>query len=254
MIKFIALLLILNIVPTYAQFVDKPTWHDEFNGKQLDTIIWKRSVTNPTKQLSCYCNDIENAFTKKGKLHLKLLKTNDNKKPYKSGRVETKLNYGIGYGKLEIRAKANTSKGVWPALWLRPYPTEKKSIKGEIDILEYIDCWNDSLIQVNYHLWGNFRGKTNNHIQYPQKIKCNVSKWHIYTYELYPNYLIVRIDDKIVYRINKGEKGEEWPFGYKYQLLIAYAYGGWGGTCGIDDSALPSEFIIDYVRYYKIKE
>lgn len=240
-----------SVFPTMAQFSEKPTWRDEFKGNNLNTEIWKRSVSEPGVQLSGYCDDEANVFVKSGKLHLKLIKVDDIQKPYRSGRVETRKRYGIGYGKLEIRAKAETGKGVWPALWMRPYPDDKRSIRGEIDLLEYIDCWKDSLIQVNYHLWGNFRGKKKHHVQYPKQVKCKVSEWHIYTYEAYPNRMIIKVDNDVVYDMKKGDKGCEWPFGFDYQLMLAYAYGGWGASCGTDDSALPSEFIIDYVRFFK---
>lgn len=247
-------LFILIVNSIFAQFNKKPTWNDEFNGRSLNLKIWKYSITQPISQLSAYCDDDNNVFVKNGKLHLRLIKVKDEIKPYRSGRIETRNNYGISYGKVEIRAKAETGKGVWPALWMRPFLGDKRKIRGEIDILEYIDCWNDSLIQVNYHLWGNFRGKKNNHVQHPKLVKCNVSEWHIYTYELYPNRMLIKIDGDIVYDIKKGEKGDEWPFGFNYQLLLAYAYGGWGASCGTDDSMLPSEFLIDYVRFYKLIE
>lgn len=240
--------------PVFPQFSKKPLWKDEFRGRKLNTKIWKRSETNSGSQLSIYCDNDTNVYLKGGKLHLKIIKVNDNKKPYRSGRVETKKGYGVGYGKLEIRAKAETCKGIWPALWMRPYPEDKRKIRGEIDIMEYIDCWNNEKIQFNYHIWGDFRGKSNNHVQYQSHGKYNVSDWHVYTYESYPDKFIIKVDGNIEYQVNKGEKGSEWPFGFDYQLLLAYAYGGWGASCGTDDSNMPSEFIIDYVRYYKLLE
>lgn len=237
-----------------AQFVVNPTWQDNFRGRKLNAKIWRRSVTNPGEQLSGYSADEENVFLKRGKLHLKLIKVNGEQKPYRSGRIETNKEYSVNYGKLVIRAKAEVSKGVWPALWMRPYPEDKHDPKGEIDVLEYIDCWKDTLVQVNFHLWGYINDKKNQHLQYPCRIKCNVSEWHIYSCELYPDHIAFKIDDEIVYNVKKKDVGGVWPFGYDYQLLLAFAYGGWGGSCGTNDAALPKEFLIDYVKYYKIKE
>ena len=39
-----------------------------------------------------------------------------------------------------------------------------------------------------------------------------------------------------------------------YYLILNVAYGGWGGSCGMDDSAFPCEMKVDWIRYYKLKE
>ena len=67
---------------------------------------------------------------------------------------------------------------------------------------------------------------------------------------LYPN-----ICEEELEKIKAGKYGEEWPEGQDYVLRLAMAYGGYGAMeKGIDDTALPAEFLIDYVRFYKLKE
>jgi beta-glucanase (GH16 family) len=42
-----------------------------------------------------------------------------------------------------------------------------------------------------------------------------------------------------------------WPFDAPQYLILNLAIGGtWGGQQGIDDSAFPARFLIDYVRVY----
>lgn len=243
-----------------AQFKKKPLWQDEFNGTGTPNLeIWTRANTTATGKsgdpISGYCPSDENAYLKDGYLHLRLYHdATDSKKPYKSGRLMSKKNIAFKYGKVVIRAKASAQPGVWPALWLRPFGDSKQKVKGEIDMLEYINAWKDSSVQVNFHLWGNFQGKEKNHVQYPKRANIKVSDWHIYQLEIYKNKMIMRIDKKEVYSVKKGELNEEWPFGEDWQLLLAHAYGGWAATKdGIDDSQLPAEFLIDYVRYYPLK-
>jgi hypothetical protein len=63
------------------------------------------------------------------------------------------------------------------------------------------------------------------------------------------------VDGKEVYVIQKGDYGEEWPEEQEYSLRLAMAYGGYGAEKdGIDDSALPAEMLVDYVRFYELKE
>lgn len=240
----------------YSQFKSKPLWHDEFDKDGIpNKKMWAYSTTKPGTQKSGYCNDIKNAYVKDGLLHLHLYKDDkDSLFPYKSGRLIARTAYKVNNGKLVIRAKAPAQPGVWPALWLRTFPGSKKAIRGELDMMEYINSWKDSTIQVNYHLWGDFRGKKENHVQYPKRVNCKVSDWHVYELDLLGDSLVMKIDDNQVYQVKKGEKGEEWPFDYPYQLMLAFAYGGWGAAGGCDDSRLPAEFLIDYVRYYELKK
>lgn len=44
-----------------------------------------------------------------------------------------------------------------------------------------------------------------------------------------------------------------FPVGH-FALILNVAYGGWGGSCGMDDSAFPCEMKVDWIRYYKLKE
>jgi hypothetical protein len=43
-----------------------------------------------------------------------------------------------------------------------------------------------------------------------------------------------------------------WPFDKPQYLILNLAIGGsWGGQQGVDDSAFPTRFLIDYVRVYR---
>jgi len=50
----------------------------------------------------------------------------------------------------------------------------------------------------------------------------------------------------------QGETIEKWPFDNKFYLLMNIAYGGaWGASHGTDDSILPQQTVVDYVRVYE---
>jgi beta-glucanase (GH16 family) len=216
--------------------------------------MWSRSITKSDKQLSAYCNSIENAYIKKGKLHLRVYKNDDHNMPYKAGRVIANNKYWFKKGKIEIRAKAPMSSGLWPAIWFSGANT-LRGYHVELDLMEYINAMGDNAYTAVYHLWGNFRDKAKNHISYRQKVPINVGKWHVYSLEISDYTIIMKVDEMTIYEIQRGQFGEECPDDQEFSLRLAMAYGGYGAKkTGIDDSALPAEFLIDYVRFYKLRE
>lgn len=240
---------------TPSLYVRRATWKDNFSRKGSPKVeMWTRSVTKPGVQLSGYRDEDENAYVKNGKLHLRVIKTNDPDMPYSAGRVIIGKNFHFKRGKLVVRAKAPTTPGLWPAIWLNG-PKTKKGYFAELDLMEHVHAMGDSSYTAVYHLWGDFDGKKNHHVSYGQHVAVNVGDWHIYQLEVLDDLIRMSVDEKEVYVIRKGDYGEEWPEDQEYSLRLAMAYGGYGAQKdGIDDSALPAEMLIDYVRFYKLKD
>lgn len=239
----------------FAQFHKSPLWSDDFRGKgKPNEVMWTRSVTNPDEQLSGYCDNDSNAYLKRGKLHLRITKSSDSRKPYKAGRVIVNKAYHFKKGKLVVRAKAPISAGTWSAIWLNG-PKTKDGYFAELDLMEHVKSMGDSQYTAVYHLWGDFRGDPKNHVSYGHNVPVKVNKWHVYSLEITDNCITMKVDKKAVYIIRKGEYGDEWPEDQEYSLRLALAYGGYGATkTGTDDSALPAEMLVDYVRFYPIIE
>lgn len=254
-ICFLAIYLIASNSQTFAQFSNKASWHDEFRKSgSPNSMIWKRSVSNPDKQLSGYCDNDSNAYVKRGLLHLRLFKSSDSNKTYKSGRVITEKTFWFKKGRITIRAKAPISAGTWAAIWFSG-PNTSKGFHAELDLMEHIKSMGDSQYTAVYHLWGNFRGDPKNHVSYGHNVPVKVNKWHVYSLEITDDCIVMKVDKKPVYIIRKGEYGDEWPEDQEYSLRLALAYGGYGATkTGTDDSALPAEMLVDYVRFYPIIE
>lgn len=236
----------------FAQFSKEPTWKDEFSGKgPLNKEMWKLRVSKESSQLTTYTDNEQNVYLKGGKLHIKLFKSNDKEALYPSGEVQASKKYWFKKGKIEIRAKAPKSPGVWPAIWFNG-PKTKDGYFAELDLMEYIYAMGDSSYEAVYHLWGDFDGNKHNHVSYGEKVLIDVGKWHIYTLEVTDDKLLMKVDGKNVYEIVRGQYGDEWPQDQEYMLRMDVAYGGWGASkTGTDDSALPAEMLVDYVRYYE---
>ncbi len=238
-----------------VQYGKDPLWQDEFNTERApNKEIWTRSSVKGDTQLSTYCPSDSNAYVKDGYLHLVVNKTNNTQPQYTAGRVIANKDYHFKLGKLVVRAKAPLSAGTWPAIWLRG-PRNEKGYFAEIDLLEHVKAMGDSSYEVTYHLWGNFDGKEDNHKTFWDNVPINVGEWHVYSLEILTNQIIISVDDNTVFKLKKGHYGNIWPDDQEYSLRLALAYGGFGAKkYGVDDSALPAEFLIDYVRFYNIKD
>ncbi|MBM6902464.1 glycoside hydrolase family 16 protein [Phocaeicola coprocola] len=254
MLKFIigVLILLYNISYLSAQIFKKnPSWKEDFNqGNIPDASYWSYVLGMRGKELEYYTNSRENVHIKSGKLIIKAIEKQKGNALCTSGRIHTQGKVSFLYGKLEIKAKCPTGKGIWPAIWMIP---EKWSLPfGEIDIMEYIDCWKAKKYQINIHIETNKNGEKNRKT-YPKMVEANVNQYHIYTLEWYKDKLKFFLDHKLCYEFNK-EIGKPWPFNKPYYLILNVAYGAWGGTCGIDNSSFPHEMKVDWIKYYKLIE
>ena len=242
---------------TTSQYVNRATWKDEFSRKgRPNALMWTRSVTSSgiDGQLSGYCDEDDNAYIKNGMLHLRVYKTNNPNILYKAGRVVLNNDFTFKKGKLVVRAKAPLSFGLWPAIWLNG-PKTNNGYFAELDLMEHVHAMGDSCYEAVYHLWGDFRGKKGNHISFGHHVSVNVGQWHVYQLEILDEVIIMSVDGEEVYVIRKGDYGDEWPTNQEYSLRLALAYGGYGAEKdGVDDNSLPAEMLVDYVRFYKLKE
>lgn len=123
----------------------KLVWSDDFTGTSIDRRKWTfeidcRGGGNQEKQ--CYTDSPENAFVSDGTLKIFAKPAPEGSPlPYTSARLNTKYQGDWKYGRIEVRAKAPSGQGAWPAIWMMPtdevYGGWPKS--GEIDIFEAVN-------------------------------------------------------------------------------------------------------------------
>ncbi len=237
-------------------------WNDEFNMAGLpDTTKWNyRKGRTGVEELQYYTvKRPQNARIEDSVLILELRKEKYGDADYTSACL---MSNGIGdwrYGKIEISAKVPDGKGTWPALWMMPvfskYGPWPKS--GEIDIMEYIAVEPDNLYYTCH-----FEGTDGSGHQHAgsgpvSDIKKPFQKFIKFTLVWTPDKLAWYADDVKYFeyaRPNNTTDPRLWPFDKKFYLILNLAYGGWGGYNGVDDSALPQRFLIDYVRVYQLRE
>ena len=175
---------------------------------------------------------------------------------YTSASLITKDKASWTYGRIEVKAKLPTGKGVWPAIWM--LGTNIREVGwpkcGEIDIMEYVGydpntvCANVHMAKYN-HTKGTGKGS---------KIKADkpYASYHTYAVEWTPERMDFFFDKHKYFTFNNEHGGVDvWPFDQPHYLILNLAIGGsWGGQKGIDESIFPQKFLIDYVRVYRKKQ
>jgi len=197
-----------------------------------------------------------NAWVEGGRLIIEARKQDIEDKNITSARIRTKASWK--YGRIEVRAKIPSGLGVWPAVWMMPVPISAKNkwpVCGEIDIMEHV-AYMKNIVHATVHT-GAY-----NHMKKTQRggtmlVKNLTDDFHVYSVDWSEREMIFRVDGNIIFTYNPWEDGNnvtdaEWPFNKPFYLILNLAFGGnWGGARGVDMSALPARYEIDYVRVYQ---
>jgi len=241
----------------------KLVWSEEFNYTGLpDSTKWGYDHGNGcpdicgwgNRELEYYTwNRKENARVEGGNLVIEARKEEMGGMKYTSARLQTKNKGDWKYGRIEVRAQIPAGKGMWPAIWLLPTKWEyggwPKS--GEIDIMENVGYWPDSIM-------GTVHTNAYNGMLGTQKtrgisIKNSNKTFHVYAIEWTAEELIFFVDGKEYNRFKNEHKDfASWPFDKAFHLVMNIAVGGdWGGKYGVDDGVFPQRMVVDWVRVYQ---
>lgn len=243
-------------------------WSDEFDYEGLpDETKWTYDVGTGqwgwgNNELQYYTDD-SNVWVENGLLTIELRKDIDKYGDEKitSARVKTK---GLGdwlYGKFEFRAKLPEGKGTWPAIWMLPSETKEYGswpASGEIDIMEHVG-YLQGVIHHNAHT-KSFNGMDGTNKGKGGPVEGVSEEFHTYTLEWLPDKMIFCVDGEERFTYNPHDyasevSSSEWPFDKPFHIIMNIAYGGnWGGVMGVDDSCLPQQMQVDYVRVYQSPE
>lgn len=251
-------------------------WEDEFNkpGKP-NSKNWSFEqgfVRNNEEQW--YSS--ENAFCENGMLIIEARKENRpnpnfdststdwrKKRPfaqYTSACLKTKGLKQFKYGRFEVRARIDTSIGLWPAIWtlgeIGRWPSN-----GEIDIMESYPLENRQHILANVACAFNeqFEPKWNSKkiplSYFLQKNHNWPNQFHIWRMDWDERSIKLYLDDELlneVLLIESVNFDGVNPFQQPHYILLNMAV---GGNRGGDPSRpnYPARFEIDYVKVYQKK-
>lgn len=199
-------------------------------------------------ELQEYTTERQNAFHD-GEGHLVIRALGEGAR-VTSARLTTKGKVALCYGRIECRAKVATGMGLWSAFWAlganideAPWPA-----CGEIDILENLGSEPDRAFGT-VHVPGASKQAG---ISGDLHVKGGLAEaFRVYSVDWEPDCLAWQVDGHTYHRLTKDELGEQWRFDHPFYLMLNLAVGGWlGGK--LDAGALPSAFVIDYVRWYGV--
>lgn len=243
---------------------NKLVWNDEFNCSTgyADTTYWTYDNGDGCPNLCGWGNNekqfythtrAENARVVDGKLIVEARKENIQGSAYSSARLVSKGKASWTYGRFEVRAKIPAGIGVWPAIWMLPtdWAYGNWPHSGEIDIMENVGYWKDSLFG-SVHT-GDYNGMKNTQRTGSIHLSKMSEEYHTYTMEWTPDNVVFYADEKEYHRFaNENTGTEAWPFDKAFHFVINIAVGGnWGGKFGIDDGIFPQRMEIDYIRVYQ---
>lgn len=233
-------------------------WGDEFNTPGIpDTTKWTYEIGKlRNNELQYYTkNRSENARIQDTVLIIEARKEAYMGADYTSASLISKFKGDWLYGKFEIRAKVPGGKGTWPAIWMMPTDNEYGGWprSGEMDIMEYVG-WDISKLYFTAHFEGT---NGTGHQQSGTSVYTAqpYNKFITFTLIWSPTKLEWYGDNKLFFTYTKkADDPKVWPFDKMFYMILNLAYGGtWGGQNGVDDTKLPHQFLIDYVRVYQLQ-
>jgi beta-glucanase (GH16 family) len=236
----------------------KLVWSDEFNYSGLpDKTKWDYEegfVRNHESQYYTRAR-LENTRVEDGHLVIECRKehftpTNHAPVEYTAASLVTQNRENWQYGRIEVRAKLPHGLGVWPAIWTLGTNITQVSWPrcGEIDIMEFIGKEPNGIHgTIHYAIDGKHQSDGG-------MLETNRpwDDYHIYALEWTPERMDFYFDQTKYHTVlvDKANQGAGNPFRAPQYLILNFALSGdWGGP--IDETVLPQQFLIDYVRIYQ---
>ncbi len=234
----------------------KVVWEDDFSSPLLDNNKWTKIPQGKSDWNDQMTDKDERCFDwQDGKLYLRGIKNTDtliDPRPYLTGGIYSKGKFAFQYGRIEIRAKLESSKGAWPAIWMlseqRKYGKYPRN--GEIDVMEHLNF--DDIIYQTTHSYYTLELKQKENPLYYKTTKFDPDKFNTFGLEWYPDKLVYTFNGEPTFTYPKieGVDPSQWPFDQPFYILIDQQLGGsWVGEVDLDQ--LPVNMIIDWVKVYQ---
>jgi len=176
---------------------------------------------------------------------------------YTSASINTRGHWAWLFGSFEIRARIDTTKGAWPAIWTLGSQGEWP-LNGEIDIMEFYRVKDTPTILANV-AWGTekrFVARWNTKMislnNFTDKDPNWVKKFHTWRMDWSAAAIKLYLDDELLNEtlltgtINPDGSN---PFSRPQYLLLNLALGRNGGDPA--GSKMPVKYEVDYVRVYQ---
>lgn len=219
------------------------TFSDDFDGTELDLTKWSYAPEQQRQDAGDWWDDSMTSLDGNGYVHFAVSKDEDGRTI--SGAIRSKDKFEQAYGYYEIRCTLPQIKGAWCAFWLMGDSVMGIGSGGrdgtEIDIMESPYYPQDAINQtLNWDGYGVHHKSAGKKVSFPGVY----DGFHTFGLEWTEDMYIYYIDGKETWR-SKGGGICENPL----YLKVSVETGTWAGE--LDESALPKDMVVDYVRVYK---
>lgn len=236
------------------------TFDDEFDGATIDATKWNVAGPNYWDKTSRWSKD--NAIIGGGVVRLRYEKKtghqNDDpkeaEKKYTSGYLDTYGKWVQKYGYFEARMKLPASPGLWPAFWLMPDrgaaagPQWKRQDTAnggmEFDVMEHLTRWGPYRYNIAMH-WDGYDKQ--------HKATGTPSAYITPDKDGFITAGLLWLPGSAVFYCN-GIEVAKWDAkrisNVQSDIMFTLPMGGWDNNA-LDDSKLPADFVIDYVRCWQ---
>src|SRR5882757_7652428 len=221
-------------------------WADEFNGTSVNTANWNIDNGNPGVNNEKEFYQSANATVTGGNLVITAAHQTVGGQPYTSAKLETAGKFSITYGRIEARIKLPMVTGTWPAFWMlgSNINTVGWPNCGEIDIMEHVNTTNTILGTMH---WNGGSG----HVQYGSSTTTTPGSFHVYAVEWDNTGIRWFVDNNLYATGNTlNNINNTGAFHNPFFIILNLAIGGDLPGNTINDSALPCNMQVDYVRVY----
>ena len=254
-------------------------WSDEFDGDALDRTKWGYELGNwkldadgnyvtngwGNNEQEFYTD--ANAAVKDGILTIAARKEHysdpvQGEYEYTSARLSTQHLFSACGGRIEVRARCDAGKSLWPAIWMLPEDSVYGgwAASGEIDIMEGWGSTPEKICGTIHFgdVWPNNTYLTNNY-EFPAG--TSAADWHTYAVEWESGEIRWYVDDTLYStQTDWNSAGHAYPapFDQNFYLILNLAVGGhFDGVDGIHAEPATfadgeKQFQIDYVRVYDL--
>ncbi len=238
------------------------TFNEDFNGSSIDETKWVVTGANYWDRATYWAK--ENLVVADGvaKMHFEKKPGDENiaaqkGRKYVCGFMHTYGKWVQRYGYFESRMKLPTAPGLWPAFWLMPDRggtgpqwVRQDTGKGamEFDIMEHLTRWGPYRYNIAHH-WDGYQkghkqnGTSNIYVPYVDK-------------DGFITAGLLWLPGKVVYYC-QGKEVARWEdpriSNVQSDIMFTMPTGGWDND-RVDESQLPADFVIDYVRVWQRKD
>jgi len=230
-------------------------WSEEFNGTEINSSVWSFDTGDSgwgNNEWQNYTTSKNNAFVSNGLLAIEARIESLNPTKYTSARLKSIGKKSFTYGRIDIRAKLPSGKGIWPALWMLGENITSLSWPacGEIDIMELLGHEPNKSYGTLH--WG-AKGGPSTHVGGSHSLtNGNFSdQFHVFSIDWTSEKVDFLVDDIRYFTVPKTQVNGDYPFNKPFFFILNVAVGGnWPGYPDYT-TTFPQRMLVDYIRVYQ---